>query len=89
MDSSVEITNLARARVLGTLSPLRPCSVSELARDCRMTNDQVQTVIKDARKDGWPILGSALKGFFLQLGRDARHRQFRKWLDECWDKLMD
>ena len=88
MAEGVEITDLDRAWILGTLSPTQPFRPSELARDCEMTRAQVQTVISDARKKGWPVTGSALGGYLLQLGHDNQYRTCREWLDTCWDQIV-
>ena len=89
MNANVEITDLDRARVLGSLSPSCPYKLNELARDCGMTTGQVVTVIREARNDGWPIFGTPLTGYLMQLGRDSQYRECREWLDASWDQMAD
>ena len=89
MNSIVPITDRDRARVLGSLSPFCPCKAEELARDCEMTAAQVVAVIREAKNNGWPILGNGLTGYLLKLGQDSNYRECREWLDAWWDRMVE
>ena len=87
MEPTTEITDQDRARVLGSLSPSSPCKAPELANDCEMTAAQVVAVIREAKNNGWPILGTALTGYMLKLGNHIQFRECREWLDAWWDQM--
>ena len=89
MEPKTEITDMDRARVLGSLSPSSPCKAQELANDCEMTAAQVVAVIREAKSNGWPVLGTALTGYLLKLGKDSDYRECREWLDTWWDRIED
>lgn len=56
----------ANAMVLCCLSSV-PQPATQIARDAGVTIEDVAAAIREARKNGWPVGGSSVKGYTMDI----------------------